>query len=63
MGEGSKKVQASSYKISRSWGCHVQLVKLEYCTASLKVAKIVDLKHPHHKKKKIFCNCMVMDVN
>ena len=24
MGEGSQKVQASSYKINKSWGCNVQ---------------------------------------
>ena len=57
MGEGGQKVQISSYKINKSWGCDVQhgdcntiIVLIAY----LKVAKRVDLKSSHHKKEN--CN-------
>ena len=42
-------VQTFSYKMNKSWGCNVQLIKPLAC---LKVAKRVDLKGSHYVKKK-----------
>ena len=47
--ERGQKVQAFSYKMNKSWGCNVQLIKPLAC---LKVAKRVDLKGSHYVKKK-----------
>ena len=47
-GKGSQKVQTSSYRINKSWGCNVQ--HGDYCIEYLKVAKTGDLSS-HHKKK------------
>ena len=49
MGEGGQKVQSSSYKINKSWGCNIQHGNCSYyyCIAYLKVAKRVDLKNSH----------------
>lgn len=45
MDEGSHKVQISSYKINRSWGCNVQKGDYSYNTIVhiLKVAERVNL--------------------
>ena len=51
MGEGGQKVETSSYKINKSWGCNGDY-SLQYCIVNLKVAKRVDLKNSHHKKNK-----------
>ena len=55
MGEKGQKVEISSYKMSKSWGCNVQHgdYSQEYCIVYLKVARGVDLKSSHHQKKKI----------
>lgn len=50
-----QKVHTSSYKIGKSWGCNIQLGDYsQYCITHLKVARIVDCKSFHHKKK-YFC--------
>ena len=53
LGEGGKKVQASSDMINSLWGFNVQLggYSSRYCIIYLKVAKRVDLKSSHHKGK------------
>ena len=56
MCEGIQKVETSSYKINRFWGCNVQHgdYSQQYCIAYLKVARRVDLKSAHHTHKN--CN-------
>ena len=52
MGEGDPKAQTSSHNINKSRGCNVQHGGYSsYCVAYLKVAKKIDLKSSHHKKK------------
>ena len=51
---------ASSYKISKSWGCDVQHGDYSYIIY-LKIAKKIDLKSSHCKKNS--CDCVVMNVN
>ena len=51
---------ASSYKISKSCGCDVQHGDYSYIIC-LKMAKKIDLKSSHCKKKS--CDCVVMNVN
>lgn len=53
----SQKVQTSSYKISPRDVMHSMV------TAYLKIAKTVDLKSLHHKKKRFFSLCVVTDIN
>ena len=56
MGERGQKIQTSSYKTNKCWGCTVQHgdYNFKYCIAYLKVAKRVDLKS-YHKKKNVCC--------
>ena len=58
MREGRQKIQTSSYKIKKSWGYNINNIinnsnnySHQYCIAHLKVAKRVNPKSPHHKKK------------
>lgn len=52
MGEGSRMIQAPSYKIRTSQGCNVQHDGYSYLyrTVYLNVAKRVHRKSSHHKK-------------
>ena len=53
LGEGGQKVQASSYKIKKSWDVIYSrgIQSSQYCTVYLKTAKTVDIKNFHQKKK------------
>ena len=54
--EGSHKVQTSTCKINKYWGCNVQHDNYtSYCsTVYLKAAERVDPKSSHHKGKENF---------
>ena len=58
MSEGGQKVQTSSYKVNKYWGCNVQHADYsKQCSMGyLNVAKGVDPKCSPHKKKN--CNYM-----
>ena len=53
MGSGGQKAQTSIYKMNKSWRHNIQHddYSLKYHDIYLKVAKRVDLKSFHHKKK------------
>ena len=55
MSKEGQKIQAFSYKISKSWGYNIQHDDVcQYYTEYLKVVKRVHLKSYHHQKKKMF---------
>ena len=51
MGEGGQKVQTSRYQINKCWRCDAQHSDLVNNIVYLKVAKRINLKSSHHKKK------------
>lgn len=55
MGEGGQKVQTSAYKITKFWGFNVQHgdYSEQQCIVYWKVAKRVDMKSSHRKKKNV----------
>ena len=55
MGKGGQKIQTSSYKTNKSWGCNVRHGDdcQQYCVVYLKISKKVDLKSSHCKKKNL----------
>ena len=55
--EGGQKIQSSSYKISKSWGCNIEHLLMIY----RKVIKRVDLKSSHHKEKKSLFFMSILD--
>ena len=59
MGEGGQKVQNSSFEINKSWGYDVLHgdCSSSCCVVYLKIAKRVDIKSSHHKKKKLVTMC------
>ena len=64
LNKGCQKMQTSSFKVSKSWGCNVQHDEYshQHCMEQLKVRRVY-LKRPHHKEKTTFLLCVVMDVN
>lgn len=59
MSKGHQKVQTSSSKINKSWGCYVKHGDSSsgYCITYLKAAESIDLKNFHHKKKIFVIMC------
>ena len=53
MDERSQKVQTSSYKINKPWGCDIQQGEYsqKHFIAYLKIAKTANLKSSYHEKK------------
>ena len=59
--ERGSKCTNFHFKTHKSWACHVQHAVIVNHAVYLKVAKRVDLKSSHHRKKNLVT--LVMDVN
>ena len=53
MGEGGQNIKISSYKINKSWGTGLVTIVNNTVFYIWKVAKRVDLKSSHYKKKTV----------